>query len=470
MNLRTRLALALAMLAALSVAAVGAINYAVTERRLHEAVDTGLKGFAAAVTSDIDGNASYCPGDGLGDAAVAGVASLPPVVGVPDIVQCAYPDGQVASFIGPDNVRLTRPSAAVASGGAVLGPWTQTVGGRDYRVMVIGLGDGELRIAQSLTETEHVLASVRGRSAAAGLAIIVLAAAAGVLLARWTSAPVTRLTATAEAIATTGDLGINVPTGRRDEVGRLARTFAAMLAALTRSREQQQQLVQDAGHELRTPLTSLRANVDTLRRYPHLDESLRDRVLADLDSELRELSALVDEVIAVAIDQYDGEQERHVDLVDLVHRAAERARRRSGRHIVVDAAPASLTAKPEQLLRAVGNLLDNAVKFTDPSTPIEVTVRPGRIDVRDHGPGINPADLPHVFDRFHRAADARAVTGSGLGLAIAQQITHQSGGTIRAANHPHGGALFTIQLPASPSNAPPDSPPNPGLDKAHPHP
>ncbi|UXY32191.1 HAMP domain-containing sensor histidine kinase [Streptomyces sp. HUAS TT20] len=455
MNLRARLALALAALTALSVVAAGWVNYEVTERRLYEAVDTGLKGFAAAVTSGATDSA-ICPGGRSEDAGGVGIASLPPVVGVPDIVECVHPDGQVTSLFGSEGVRLRQPAAGVDASGGLRGPWTETAGGHDYRVMVIELAGSELRIARSLAETHSVLASVRARSATAGLAIIVLAAGAGVLIARWTSRPVTRLTSTAEAIATTGDLGIDVPTGRRDEVGRLARAFAEMLGALTRSREQQQELVQNAGHELRTPLTSVRSNVDTLRHYPELNEGLRDRVLSDLDSELRELSALVDELVALAVDQYEDEDEQHVDLADLVERAAERARRRSDRRIVVDATPARVVAKPGQLLRAVGNLLDNAVKFTPRGTPIEVTVRPGRIDVRDHGPGIDPADLPHVFDRFYRAVDARAVTGSGLGLAIAQQIVHQCGGTIRAANHPDGGALFTLQLAAAPRTAPPD--------------
>src|SRR6266702_5097715 len=85
------------------------------------------------------------------------------------------------------------------------------------------------------------------------------------------------------------------------EVGRLSRAFASMLAALTRSRDQQQRLVQDAGHELRTPLTSVRANIDTLRRHPDLAAGPRGQVLADLDSELRELSSLVEELVALAV-------------------------------------------------------------------------------------------------------------------------------------------------------------------------
>ena len=95
-----------------------------------------------------------------------------------------------------------------------------------------------------------------------------------------------RLTTTAEAVASTGALEMDLPSGGRDEVGRLSRAFRSMLDALRRSRDQQQRLVQDAGHELRTPLTSLRANIDTLRRHPELRGEPRQRLLDDLHSEL----------------------------------------------------------------------------------------------------------------------------------------------------------------------------------------
>jgi two-component system, OmpR family, sensor histidine kinase MprB len=87
------------------------------------------------------------------------------------------------------------------------------------------------------------------------------------------------------------------------------------------------------------------------------------------------------------------------------------------------------------------------VKFSPDGTPIEVTVRAGRLEVRDHGRGIAPEDLPLVFDRFHRAVDARSLPGSGLGLAIVRQIVEDAGGTVHAANHPDGGAVFTVELP-----------------------
>jgi two-component system, OmpR family, sensor histidine kinase MprB len=120
---------------------------------------------------------------------------------------------------------------------------------------------------------------------------------------------------------------------------------------------------------------------------------------------------------------------------------------------VVDAEPAPVVGKPQQLLRAVGNLLDNAVKFSPDAAPIELTVRPGRLEVRDHGRGIAADDLPLVFDRFHRALDARSLPGSGLGLAIVRQIVEDSGGTVEAANDPGRGAVFTIRLPAAPADS-----------------
>jgi two-component system sensor histidine kinase MprB len=219
-----------------------------------------------------------------------------------------------------------------------------------------------------------------------------------------------------------------------------------MLAALGQSRDQQQQLVQDAGHELRTPLTSLRTNVETLQRYPDLPSETRDVILSDLQSETRELGALVDELVQLATDTWDDEPEDSVSLDFIAERVAERTRRRTGRVVELDVQSAVMIGRPRELTRAIGNLVDNAAKFSDDPTPVEVMVRPGVVVVRDHGPGINAEDQPHLFDRFYRAADARSKPGSGLGLAIVDQIVRAHGGTVTAANAPDGGAVFTIQF------------------------
>jgi two-component system sensor histidine kinase MprB len=451
MTLRTRLAVALALLAALSVAAVAGISYVATDQRLHDEVDASLVSAALQLPPQADDD--FCHDLGLN-------RPLPGLFpGLAMVVQCLDSSGRVTQARGPLGVPIDRPGVDVTartvrplaapgddghpSGGGgreLAGPWTQTFGGQAYRVVAIPrLGGGEVRVARSLAETDRVLGSLRNRSILVGLVIIALAAVAGALIARRTTRPVTRLSGAAEEIAATGRMDIAVPTGGRDEIGRLARAFSSMLAALTRSRDQQQRLVQDAGHELRTPLTSLRTNIDTLRRYPDLAGEPRERILGDLSSELRELSALVDELVALA------------------ERAADRTRRRSGRGVLVDAEPAAVAARPQALLRAVGNLLDNAVKFSPDATPVEVTVRPGSLQVRDHGPGIAAEDLPYVFDRFYRALGARSLPGSGLGLAIVRQVAEGAGGTVQVANHPDGGAVFTLRLPPAPAAPDPTS-------------
>ena len=452
MTLRARLAIALAVLSALSVVAVATINYTATDQRLRGQLDSSLVASAQALPP---------AGEVCNELAEQGAGPIRHLGGPFAalrglIVQCIESNGQIVS-LGPQNLPLDQPGVDVGnrpalesrdSGSPMVPPWTQTFGGQAYRVVALPTPDGGVMVVgRSLAETDQVLKSVRDRSILIGLLIMALAALVGLLIARRTTQSVTQLSEAADSIAATGRLDIDVPPGGRDEVGRLARAFSSMLAALTRSREQQQRLVQDAGHELRTPLTSLRANIDTLRRHPNLDAAPRERVLADLDSELRELSSLVEELVSLSVEQHDDEPERTFPLDQLVERAADRTRRRSGRTILVDARPATMTGRPQELVRAIGNLLDNAVKFTPEGTPVEVTVRPGFVQVRDHGPGIREEDLPRVFDRFHRATEARSLPGSGLGLAIVRQMVEDAGGKVEVANHPTGGAVFTLELP-----------------------
>jgi len=145
----------------------------------------------------------------------------------------------------------------------------------------------------------------------------------------------------------------------------------------------------------------------------------------------------------------------------LAHRAATRTERRRHRTVLVDAEPSFVNGQPRQLLRSLDNALDNAAKFDPSGQPIEVVVRPGTITIRDHGGGIEPADLVRVFDRFYRTPSARSRPGSGLGLSIAHDIITRHGGSISATNHADGGAVITISLPiveTTPPEAEPTSP------------
>ena len=169
---------------------------------------------------------------------------------------------------------------------------------------------------------------------------------------------------------------------------------------------------------------------------PRARAATRDRVLGDIHSELRELTDVTNELVALAAEEADDERTQVVDVAALAPRCAARTERRRHRPVVVDAAPWSVRGKPRQLLRVLDNVLDNAAKFDRSTEQIEVIVRPGTISVRDHGAGIEPTDLVRVFDRFYRAPEDRAQPGSGLGLAIASDVVHRHGGTISAANHP----------------------------------
>jgi two-component system sensor histidine kinase MprB len=243
-----------------------------------------------------------------------------------------------------------------------------------------------------------------------------------------------------------------VPVEGRDEAGRLAHAFNEMLASLARSRRAQHQLVQDAGHELRTPLTSLRTNVAVMQRYDELSPGSRQRLLADVESETRELTAMVNELVELATDRRDSEVPVSVVPGQVAEAVVERARRRWGREISVTTDEASVVVRPQAFERAIGNLVENALKFSD--GPVEVVVAGRRVEVRDRGPGIAEDDLVRVFDRFYRADAARSQPGSGLGLAIVRDMAESHGGRVFAGNREGGGAVVGFELPALPPPAP----------------
>jgi two-component system sensor histidine kinase MprB len=284
---------------------------------------------------------------------------------------------------------------------------------------------------------------------------IALAAALGLLVSRAALVPVRRLTGAAERVARTQDLGHRIQAGEEDELGRLAGSFNTMLAALERSRLGQRQLVSDASHELRTPLTSVQANLDALAMGEELPARERARILAAAQAQLRELTVLVGDLVDLSKTEVDEIEMEDVRLDLAAAGAIERARLHAPEcRFVLDAEPCLVHAAPARLERAIANLLDNACKWNSPTPPagrvgdpVEVRVRGGVLEVRDHGPGIAAEDLPRVFDRFYRAPGARARPGSGLGLAIVRQMAEAHGGAVHAANDPDGGARLTLELP-----------------------
>jgi two-component system sensor histidine kinase MprB len=264
-----------------------------------------------------------------------------------------------------------------------------------------------------------------------------------------------RLTDAAQRVAETRDLAHRIETAGEDELGRLASSFNSMLEALDGSLRAQRQLVADASHELRTPLTSLRTNIEVLARAQDLPSDERARILGDVTLQLDELTGLLGDLIELARGGELAFQQEDVRLDVLVADTVERvAARFPGLRFTPELEPAIVVGTPERLHRAIGNLLDNAAKWSPPGGEVDVRVAGGDVMVRDHGPGIADEDLPYVFDRFYRSPGARGTPGSGLGLAIVTQIAESHGGTVTADNAEGGGARFTLHLPAIPWEPP----------------
>ena len=306
---------------------------------------------------------------------------------------------------------------------------------------------GIVQIARPLTEVDATLSGLAAVLLLVGVVGTVLAGAIGLVIARSALKPIDDLTDAAEHVAETQDLESRIEVEREDEVGRLASSFNAMLAALEDSRAQQRRLVRDAGHELRTPLTALRTNIELLARSTGMPEQQRRELLDAATAEVEELSMLVSEVVDLASDRYAEEPVAALRLDDVVETSVERFQRRSGKMVETDLEATWIEGRAAALDRAVTHLLDNAGKWSPDGAPIDVTVADGAVRVSDAGPGIDDADKPYVFERFYRASQARAEPGSGLGLSIVKQIVDDLGGEVFVADAAGGGATVGFRLP-----------------------
>jgi two-component system sensor histidine kinase MprB len=438
MSLRWRIALALGLLTALATISVGVASYRITRDRAYAEVDRSLDDALAVLRVDRDG-VGRLPDRGPWQVFEAQVLGPDGAVRLSTMATPIEPDDAAVATVGTRQVVY---STAASDDG-------------DYRVRTSGLPNGALQMARPLEETDRLLESLRNRTVLLVVLITSAAMLLGFVIAGGVTASLRRLTATAETVGSTGRLDVEVPTAGTDEVGRLGSAFAAMLAALRRSREEQRRLVQDAGHELRTPITALRTNIDVLRRFPDLPADQRVQVLDELHAETEELVELVNEIVAAASGAADDEAPATFDLAALARDVADRHERRTGRPVVVRGVSAStlVTAQPAAVQRAVSNLVDNANKFDGSGAAIEIEVDGARLVVLDHGPGIPSDEIGRVFDRFHRADDARTLPGSGLGLSIVRDVVERNGGSVHAANRAGGGAEVGFTL--RPALAPP---------------
>jgi two-component system sensor histidine kinase MprB len=460
---RTRVAIVAAAAVAVAVALASTASYVAVRRQLYNQVDSTLEHEADLVRNSRVPSVTLGALQGSSDLQRSGVSGTlliqvvrvdndtPLRSGVPLPITAG--DTEVQSGQRDDFIRTSQGPGAI-------GPV------RVYSIPAqTSVGPGVLQLALPLHDVNKTLGKLSFLLFLVAACGVGLALLLGYLVARSSLAPVERLTRAAEHVAATQDLDATIEVTGDDELARLAASFNAMLAALAASRRQQAQLVADAGHELRTPLTSLRTNIEVLMKMRDLPEADRQALLSDVTGQLEELTTLVRDVVELARqdEQQPEPQDLRLDLI--VDRAIERARRRAP-SIRFDASieRGMVRGQPALLERAILNLFDNATKWSPPGASIEVWLaRNGpdwTLQVRDHGPGIAPDDLPHVFERFYRAAAARALPGSGLGLAIVAQVVQSHGGSVAVFSPHDGGTLVVLSLPAL------DAAPQEGSDQA----
>lgn len=438
-TLRARLALLTAGAVTLAVGAACISAYVLVRNSLRTSVDSSLH-----VPPALTGTLPSRP---------ASTTSTPRVLQLE--AQRLGSDGAVLASLGPASLPVTAVDRQIAGSSGQRYYDAYDSGGTHVRVLIShNAAGGATMVARPLTEADETLSQLRLLLLVVVGAGILGSAGLGLLVARAGIAPVHRLTAGAERIARTQNPDPPLPVEGGDELARLGRAINKMVTALAASRDRQRHLVLDAGHELRTPVTVLQTNLELLRRaelHPgRLPADQRQALLGDLEAQAQELSQLVGELIELAREDDENVARLPVDLREPIERAVDRARLRAGAGVGVDvdlgADPTTVTGDSALLERAVVNLLDNAVKFGPTTQTVRVSLRDRILRVQDEGPGVAATDLPHVFDRFYRAAESRQLPGSGLGLAIVARVARLHGATVRIERAPGGGALAILDF------------------------
>ncbi|MER7666049.1 MULTISPECIES: HAMP domain-containing sensor histidine kinase [unclassified Streptomyces] len=449
--IRSRLALLVATAVAVAVAAVSVACWLLTRAQLNDELNTSLKNIGA-------------PRPALLQAYQECLQGQSPVENTPTsnfaYVQIVAPDGRRCPVAYSQPVKVQEEDIAVADGTSRIGLHDSTTdAGAEVRVRTEQEDIGGVTVAVSVSRPLAEINTSLNRlalflTAVAGIGVVG-AGAAGLWVARTGLRPVDRLTGAVEHIARTEDLTVRIPVEGEDEIARLSRSFNSMTAALASSRDRQAQLIADAGHELRTPLTSLRTNIELLARSEQTGRAIppadRTALMASVKAQMTELAALIGDLQELSRpDAVDGGPLQVVALHEIVDAALERVRLRGPElTFASDVSPWYVRAEPAALERALVNVLDNAVKFSPPSGVVEVRLKAGELTVRDHGPGIDAEDLPHVFERFWRSSSARALPGSGLGLSIVARTVQQAGGEIELEPAAGGGTRALIRLPGA---------------------
>lgn len=318
-----------------------------------------------------------------------------------------------------------------------------------------------LQVARPLTEREQSLHALRNTLITADLVVLVLASIIGWVLSGYLLRPIKRITQTAQQIGNEQNFSRRVDyNGPNDEVGQLAKTFNTMLEQLEEayqkvsgSLEMQRDFLADVSHELRTPLTTLRGNLGLLRHEPPIPEDETADILNDMVDETDRMIRLVNELLEQArADSTKNMLLEPVNLKILLQDVVRQAKLLSeDRQISLDVPDdLSVMATKDALKQVMLILVDNAIKHSQLDIVLEAQRVEDEVEIRviDHGKGLSPEELTHVFERFYRA-DRLSGNGFGLGLSIAKGLVENMNGQISMASEIGVGTTVMLRFKAA---------------------
>ncbi len=314
---------------------------------------------------------------------------------------------------------------------------------------------GSVLVGQSMGDVVQALDQIRTTLIFGGVAVLLVTNIPAYVLAGRVLEPVRRVSRLARDIERTADFSRRVPpSAAGDEMAELTGTFNSMIRRVERMLETQKSFLADSSHELRRPLTVIRTNIDILRD-PSLPAEEREICLRDMRTEAEAMSRLLSDLLLLSREGRQEIEHVPVDCSAICEETVARLRTRDSEHqFEARIAPGAWVKGDEKRVRQMlQNLLDNSVSYTPEGGLIELDLRLidglAQLKVRDTGIGISSEDLPHIFDRFYRGQDARAVhsEGSGLGLAMVKYIAEAHGGSVEVSSQPGRGTTFVVDLP-----------------------
>ena len=345
--------------------------------------------------------------------------------------------------------------------------WWETGTYLDQNVLIYShpiLSNGQvsyiIQVARPLTERNRSLQSLAVTMLVASLLTILIAFGIGWMFSRIILTPIQRITQTARTIGNERDFTRRVSySGPQDEVGQLATTFNSMLARLedgyqqvAHSLEMQRDFVADVSHELRTPLTTLRGNLGLLRRTPAIPKDEQSDILADMTDESDRMIRLVNDLLVLARADAGRSLAREAfPILPILDETCRQARQLDPqRDIQLEAADLSIFGDRDALKQVLLIGLDNALKHSNGSVVVSAIKTGAMVEIRvqDHGQGIDPEKLEHIFDRFYRGEDSATIPGFGLGLPIAKSLINAMGGDISMQSQLGQGSSLILRLPS----------------------